>query len=102
MLCFLGIRVLQTVTHKQKYKEALQEIKHYLSLKPDLQVHDNDYVLSVTRVDYSLQLPNNPYYLHTCHYNLPLLHQEDLQFLDICYECVLILREAFPSKVQRH
>ena len=33
MLAFLGLKVLKAATNKHRYREALQEIRHYLSFK---------------------------------------------------------------------
>ena len=99
MLCFLGLRVAQPLTNSQKYKEALQEIRHYISFKQGIHLSESEYVLTVGRGLYTLQLPKNLFYLHSCHYNFPLLHEDDFSLLDVCYECLLIIREAFPSKV---
>lgn len=74
MLCFLGLKVMHPVANRQKYREALQEIKHYLSLKPEVEVEDNEYILTVSSGDYALSLAKHPYYLHSCHFNLPVLN----------------------------
>jgi hypothetical protein len=33
MLCFLGLHLQRTINDRQKYKECLQEMRHYLSLR---------------------------------------------------------------------
>jgi ABC-type dipeptide/oligopeptide/nickel transport system permease component len=74
MISFLGLRVYQTISNRQKYNEALEEIRHYLSFKQGVTVEETDYLLTVLKGDYCLELVKHPAYLHTCHFNLPVLH----------------------------
>jgi hypothetical protein len=99
MLCFLGLRVEQPLTEKPKYKECLQEMRHYLSLRK-AEVTESDYVLTAAHDAYSFTISKNPLYLHTNFYNMPLFNSQDYEFLDTCYECLMIIQEAFPLNVK--
>ena len=98
MLSFLGLRV-SSAANPRKYSEALQEIRHFLSLKPFVELQETPFVLTIAHGDYSLTLPKNVLFLHTAFHNLPVLTPEDLDFLDVCYESLMIIREYFPSLV---
>lgn len=103
MLSFLGLKLTQGINNKQKYKECLQEIKHYLSLKKidkKVEINENDYTLTVINHPYTFTLVKNPLYLSSCYYNMPLFHADDYEFLEICYECLMIIEEAFPLNVR--
>lgn len=80
MLSFLGLRVSQPIRNRQKYKECLQEIKHYLSLKKvdkKVEISENEYLMTVINHPYTFTLVKNPLYLASSYYNMPLFHAED-------------------------
>lgn len=84
MLCFLGLRLQRTIADRQKYKECLQEMRHYLSLrKADLQ--ETDYLITVSNQAFTFALPKHPLYLHTAYFNMPLFNSQDYNFLETAY-----------------
>lgn len=42
-----------------------------------MEVEDNEYILSVSSGEYGLSLSKHPYYLHSCHFNVPILNEKD-------------------------
>ena len=98
MLAFLGFEVSQPLSNLSKYADALQEIKHYLCLKGE-DIQETDYVLHVGNGNHSFSLVKDPLYLHTNYYPHPIVEQQDFNFLETCWECLMIICESFPASV---
>lgn len=98
MLCFIGLQLRRPLADRQKYKDCLQEMRHYLALRK-AHVSESEHLISVSSEDYSFTLPKHPLYLHSCFFSMPLFAPEDHHFLDTTYESLMILQEAFPQAV---
>ena len=55
--------------------------------------------MDISKGDRSFSLVKEGLYLHTNHYSHPLINKQDYEFMDACYECLMIICEAFPSSV---
>ena len=57
--------------------------------------------MTISKGDREFSLVKEAAYLHSNHYSHPLVSQEDYQFMDCCYECLMVICEAFPSSVMQ-
>jgi hypothetical protein len=76
MLCFLGLKIVHPVNNRKRYRECLQEIRHYIALQ-QIEVVDNEQMITLYHQEYSFTIVKNPQYLFTTYANLPLLTPND-------------------------
>jgi hypothetical protein len=89
--------------------DILKEVKHYLTLQTSITLSENEHSFTLTsaRKLFSAEcnnknqfvIPKNFGYLFTHYQKIYVDNEEDLEFFDVCYECLMVLKEYLPSEV---